>query len=60
MRTALGINQGNTQNTQGNNQGMTTTEGNQPGPSTADQPDIAGDDSEATQPTTSTEDGTQG
>lgn len=56
VRTALGINQGNTQNTQGNNQGMTTTEGNQPGPSTADQPDIAGDDSEATQPTTSTED----
>lgn len=56
VRTALGINQGNSQNTQGNNQGMTTTEGNQPGPSTADQPDTTGDDSEATQPTTSTED----
>lgn len=58
MRTALGINQGNNPNTQGNNQAMTTTDGNQPGPSTANQPDTAGDDSEATQPTTSTEEGT--
>lgn len=57
MRSALGINQDNNQNTQGHNQGMTTTEGNQPGPSTANQPDTPGDDSEATQPTTSTEDG---
>lgn len=57
VRTALGINQGNNPNTQGNNQAMTTTDGNQPGPSTANQPDTVGDDSEATLPTTSTEEG---